>query len=103
MLFRSISTTFPLAGDYDVTFGVYVNISGTTNGYTAVGSSTPDETGAIIMRYDGSGTRVIRITGRTANQALNMYHHVDSGAASTAPLTTFKYRSIRITPVRVSA
>lgn len=96
-----ISTTFPLAGDYDVTFGVYVNLTGTTSGYTGVGSTAPgDESNAVVMRYDGSGMRSQRITGRTANQALNMYHHVDSGASGSS---TFKFRFIRITPVRVSA
>lgn len=96
-----ISTTFPLAGDYDVTFGVYVNLSGTTSGYTSVGSTAPgDESNAVAMRYDGSGMRSQRITGRTATQALNMYHHVESGAT---PTSYFKHRFIRLTPVRVSA
>ena len=100
-----ISTTVPLAGDYDISFGVYANVTGATTAYTAVASTAPtnstgDEAGILIPSVNGSGSRMIRLASRTANQAVNMYHRTDGTSGSSV---NFKYRYMRITPVRVSA
>lgn len=99
------AVTVPLAGDYDISFGVYgPNMATGTYCYCTIklGSAAASDTDSIKVYSDAGGevnsmSRMIRRTGITISSVLQQQYKADS--AATAVSWSLRWMSVR--PVRV--